>query len=161
LPDDGVLRIKPLRELETLRYDETSEQNLAVKSDVPTPLKGNDGNALELQLSIAPGATQEFGLDVLCDTQGQNGLRIAYVAESKTLRVGKVNAPFALKEGEDLALRVFIDKNLVEVFANDRQAAVAAQNYVAGNTGINLFSKGGDVVLKEMKCWKIKSTNAK
>ncbi|MEI7946073.1 MAG: family 16 glycoside hydrolase [bacterium] len=161
LPDDGVLRIKPLRELETLRYDEKSEQNLAVKNDVPTPVKGHDGNALELQLSIVPGATREFGLDVLCDAQGQNGLRIAYVEESKTLRVGKVNAPFALKEGEDLALRVFIDKNLVEVFANDRQAAVAAQTYVAGNTGINLFSKGGDVVVKEFKRWKMKSTYTK
>jgi sucrose-6-phosphate hydrolase SacC (GH32 family) len=53
---------------------------------------------------------------------------------------------------------VFIDKNLVEVFANDRQAAVAAQNYVTGNTGINIFSKGGDVVVKEVKSWKMKTT---
>jgi sucrose-6-phosphate hydrolase SacC (GH32 family) len=32
--------------------------------------------------------------------------------------------PFELKEGEDLTLRIFIDKNMIEAFANNRQAAV-------------------------------------
>ena len=104
----------------------------------------------------APTA-KELGLDVLCDKDGKNGLRIAYVAESKTLRVGKVNAPFALKEGEDLCLRVFIDKNLVEVFANDRQAAVAAQKYEPERLGISLFSKGGDAAVKEVRSWRMRS----
>jgi beta-fructofuranosidase len=157
LPDDGVLQIMPLRELESLRHDEKSETNLAVKAGSPTNLKGIAGDALELKLSIEPGMAKEFGLDVLCDANGQNGLRIAYVAESKTLRVGNVHSPFVLQKGECLNLRVYLDKNLVEVFANDRQAALAAQNYAAGNTAIQLFSKGGDVVVKEVKSWKMKS----
>ncbi|MHC4338372.1 MAG: GH32 C-terminal domain-containing protein [Planctomycetota bacterium] len=33
-----------------------------------------------------------------------------------------VNAPFELKKGEPLRLRVFLDKPMLEVFANDRQA---------------------------------------
>jgi sucrose-6-phosphate hydrolase SacC (GH32 family) len=157
LPDDGVLQIMPLRELESLRHDEKSETNLAVKAGSPTNLKGIAGDALELKLSIEPGMAKEFGLDVLCDANGQNGLRIAYVTESNTLRVGNVHSPFVLQKGEDLNLRVYLDKNLVEVFANDRQAALAAQNYAAGNTAIQLFSKGGDVVVKEVKSWKMKS----
>jgi sucrose-6-phosphate hydrolase SacC (GH32 family) len=80
-------------------------------------------------------------MDVLCDKNGENGLRVAVLAESKTLRVGNVYAPFELKKGEDLALRVFIDKNLVEVFANDRQAAVAAAGrYVPENLAVTLFT---------------------
>ena len=71
--------------------------------------------------------------------------------------MGKVNAPFALKEGEDICLRVFIDKNLVEVFANDRQAAVAAQKYEPESLGISLFSKGGDAAVKEVKGWRMRS----
>ncbi|MEI8288226.1 MAG: GH32 C-terminal domain-containing protein [Verrucomicrobiota bacterium] len=157
LPEDGVLRIKSLRELESLRFDEKRDANLTVKSDAASILKGGTGDAMELRLAIAPGKTQEFGLDVLCNTDGEKGLQIAYEAETKTLRVGQTRAPFALREGEDLVLRVFIDKNLVEVFANDRQAAVGEQNYVEGNTGIRLFSKGGDVAVKEVKSWKLKS----
>ncbi|KAB2643057.1 MAG: hypothetical protein DVB27_13785 [Verrucomicrobia bacterium] len=80
--------------------------------------------------------------------------------KSKSLRVGKVVARFALKEGEDLTLRVFIDKTFVEVFANDRQAAATAIPFVAENTGINLFSKGGAIEVKTLKTWKMKSTYA-
>ena len=112
---------------------------------------------MEMEVTFPSPAAKEFGLDVLCDKDGANGLRIAVMAESKTLVVGKVAAPFELKAGEDLTLRVFIDKNLVEVFANDRQAAVAALKYTPENLGLSLFSKGGDIVVKVVKGWKMKS----
>jgi sucrose-6-phosphate hydrolase SacC (GH32 family) len=160
LPEDGVLRIRPLRELETLRFDEKRESGITVKSDSAHRLEGIGGDALEVAVVFKSPAARELGVDVLCDKEGENGLKIAYMAESKTLRVGKVNAPLALKEGEDLALRVFVDKNLVEVFANDRQAAVAAHPYDAGNLGVRLFSKGGDAALKEARSWKMKSIYA-
>jgi sucrose-6-phosphate hydrolase SacC (GH32 family) len=157
LPGDGVLRIRPLRELESLRYDRKQEDGITVKSDSARRIEGIGGDALELGVAFKSPTAKELGMDVLCDKDGENGLRIAYVAESKTLRAGKVSAPLALKEGEDLSLRVFIDKNLVEVFANDRQAAVAAHKYEPGNVGVSLFSKGGDAVVKEVKSWKMKS----
>jgi len=118
------------------------------------------GNTLELEVAFKSPSAKEFGLDVLCDKNGENGVRVAVMAESKTLRVGTVHAPFELKEGEDLTLRVFVDKNLVEVFANDRQAAVAAHKYEPGNLGVSLFSKGGDAVVKEVKSWKMRSIYA-
>ncbi len=158
LPADGVLRIRPLRELQSLRSDGQQEEAITVKSDTAHALKEISGNAIELEVAFKSPAAKEFGLDVLCDKNGENGLRVAVMAESKTLRVGNVRAPFVLKEGEDLTLRVFIDKNLVEVFANDRQAAVAATGkYVPENLGVRLFSSGGDVVVKQLKCWKMKS----
>jgi len=161
LPKDGVLRIKPLKELESLRYDRNQEEGITVKSDTVHPLKKISGNTLELEVAFQASAAKEYGLDVLCDDTGENGVRVAYLPESKTLKVGKVNAPFELKPGEALALRVFIDKNLVEVFANERQAAVAAGKYVPENLGVNLFSKGGDAVVKKnISAWKMKSMYA-
>ncbi len=157
LPADGVLRIRPLLELEALRYDRKQEKGLTVRSDTSQRLKEISGDALELEVAVKAPQAKEFGLDVLCDKDGANGLRIAVMAESKTLVVGKVAAPFELKAGEDLTLRVFIDKNLVEVFANDRQAAVAALKYTPENLGLSLFSKGGDIVVKVVKGWKMKS----
>ena len=58
---------------------------------------------------------------------------------------------------EDLTLRIFLDKNVIEAFANDRQAIVASQKFAPGNLGIRLFSRGGNVVVKEVKCWRMKS----
>jgi sucrose-6-phosphate hydrolase SacC (GH32 family) len=157
LPDDGVLRIRPLRELQSLRGEKKQEEAVTVKGDGAHRLKEIRGDAIELEVTFQAPAAREFGLDVLCDGSGANGLRVAVLPESKTLRVGKVNAPFELKAGEDLTLRVFIDKNLVEVFANDRQAALAAGKYVPENQGISLFSRGGDVVVKAVTGWKMKS----
>jgi len=158
LPGDGLLRIRPLRELEALRYDEKQAEGITVKSDAaPDLLKDIGGDALELELTFKHPVAKEFGVDVLCDKNGENGMRIAIVPESKTLRVGYVNAPFELKKDEDLILRIFIDKNLVEVFANDRQAAVAARTYTPQNTGVSLFSKGGEVTVEKIRAWKVKS----
>ncbi len=158
LPDDGILRIKPLRELQSLRYDEKQEEAITVKDDAAFRLKDVHGDAVELEVTFQAPAAKEFGIDVLCDKNGENGLRVAVTPESKTLTVGNVHAPFALKSGEDLSLRVFIDKNLVEVFANDRQAAVAAAGkYDPEKLEASLFSHGGDIVAKEVKSWKMKS----
>jgi sucrose-6-phosphate hydrolase SacC (GH32 family) len=160
LPADGVLRIRPLRELESLRCDKKQEAGIALRGDAAQRLKEIGGDAIELEAIFQSPAAKEFGVDVLCDNNGENGLRVAVVPGSKTLRVGNVCAPFELKAGEDLTLRVFIDKNLVEVFANDRQAAVAACKYVPENQGIRIFSNGGDVHVKGVTGWKIKSTYA-
>ena len=157
LPADGVLRIRPLRELQSLRYDKKQEDAITVKSDTSQVLKKISGNTLEMEVAFKSPAAKEFGLDVLCDKKGENGVRVAYLADSKTLRVGTVNAPFELKKGEDLTLRIFIDKNLVEVFANDRQAAVSAGKYIPEDLTIGLFSNGGDVIANKLTAWKMKS----
>ncbi len=158
LPADGVLRIKPLRELEGLRYDEECEKKITVKPDNAYKLKSIASDAYELELEITSPTSKEFGVDVLCDKDGKTGLRIAVLAESKTLRVGSVNAPFELKKGEDLRLRVFVDKNLVEVFANDRQAALnAMKDHNAENVYANLFTVGSDLSVDEATTWKMRT----
>lgn len=157
LPDDGVLRIKPLRELETLRTDEKSETNLTVTSDGSYQLKEIAGASLELKLTVEPGTAKQFGVRVYCDKDGNGGFPVTVEPESKTLALGAMKVPFALKAGENLELRVFLDKNLIEVFANDRQAAVAPHKYAPEDLGVSLFSKGGAVVVKEVRGWKMKS----
>jgi sucrose-6-phosphate hydrolase SacC (GH32 family) len=157
LPEDGVLRIRPLKELESLRCDEKQEKGITVKSDTVHMLKGISGNTIELEVTFTAPTAKKFGLDVLCDTNGNNGVRIAYNAESKKLQIGKVHASFELRKGEDLTLRIFIDKNLVEVFANERQAALTAEEYVPENQSVKLFSTGGDALVKKVVCWRMKS----
>jgi len=158
LPADGVLRIRPLRELEKLRSEEKSESGITVKSGAAYKLRNIAGDALELKLEFKSPAATEFGIDVLCDKNGKNGLRIAINARSKTLKVGPVSAPFALRDGEDLTLRVFIDKNLVEVFANDRQAVMNAPKITSlDNTGARLFSVDSDLKVETVTSWKMKT----
>lgn len=157
LSEEGSLLIKPLRELKKLRTDEKRKENLTVKSDTTQLLKGMAGDTMELEIVLKAPAAREFGIKVLCDKDGNNGFTIASGKGSKTLNVGYINPPFELKQGEDLTLRIFIDKHMIEVFANDRQAAVAWHDYKPNDLQVSLFSKGGDLKVKRVSAWQMKS----
>lgn len=163
LPADGVLRIRPLRELEALRFDGKKEVGIVVKAGEIYPLKGVEGSALEIEVTAKVSQGAEFGIEVLGDQDGRNGVRIAVNADGqgKSVEVGKVVAPFALEEGEDLSLRVFVDKNLVEVFVNGRQAVVTAIPFVAKNTAVHLFSNRGGVEVKAVQFWKMQTMDVR
>jgi sucrose-6-phosphate hydrolase SacC (GH32 family) len=156
LPEDGVLRIKPLRELETLRAAETVEPDINVKGDSTHSFKKIAGDTIELNLAIEPGSAREFGVNVFCAANGK-GFPITIQTGNGKLAIGKIAAPFELKPGEALNLRVFLDKGMVEVFANDRQAVVYMQPHNADDVGVSLFSKDGDIAVKNVKSWKMKS----
>lgn len=67
---------------------------------------------------------------------------------------GTVEAPLELRPGETLKLRVFLDKPLMEVFANDRQC-VTQQIFPASRNaaGIKAFARGGDATLRAGEAW--------
>jgi beta-fructofuranosidase len=157
LPADGVLRIRPLRELASLRHGEKSWGELTVKDEAEYALDGLTGDAVELEVTFASPLPTECGLHLLADDSGQDGISIIAGADRKSLRVGTIEAPFEVRGGEDLTLRVFIDKNLVEVFANDRQAAAFAHKQIRENPNIRLFAKGSDAAVKSVKTWKMKT----
>ena len=157
LSDEGTLLIKPLRELKKLRADEKTFKDITVNSDTTHLLEGISGDTMELELVLEAPSAKEFGLKVLCDQDGSDGFTISSGKGSKNLNVGYIQPPFELEDGEDLTLRIFIDKHLIEVFANDRQAAVAWHDYDADDLHISLFGKGGDLIVKRFSAWQIKS----
>jgi len=157
LPTDGVLRIRPLRELEKLRHRPQAWSGLTIKADGEHALGDLRGDALELEVIFAAPLPEEVGLHLLGDAEGKAGMSIVAGGQRKNLMIGTGQAPFSLKEGEDLALRVFIDKNLVEVFANDRQAAAFAHKHVCSDPNVRLFATGGDAAVKSVKAWAIKT----
>lgn len=160
LGDDGRLRIVPLRELEKLRRQPKSLPGGVVESGVPHPLVGLSGDGLELQLSFQRGSAKSFGLEVYCDAAGERGFPITVEPGAQTLHLGALAVPLALEDGESARLRVFLDKSMIEVFVNDRQAAVASHRYEAGNLGIRLISEGGAAVAGEVTGWEMESIYA-
>ena len=74
-----------------------------------------------------------------------------------TLALGSTVAPFVLKEGELLELRIFIDKNMIEVFANERQSIVFSHRPAAGESGVALLCDDGEVRMQEGKVWRMRS----
>ena len=160
LPADGVLRIKPLRELEQLRYDAATEAMVTIPADAIHLLQGITGDALELNITLQPGSARRCGVHVYSDPQGRGGFPIAFDPQAKTLSLGETKIPLALPPGEDLELRVFLDKSIIEVFANDRIAALAPHRYGPGDRGISLFSEGDSSLARKVTAWKLRSIYA-
>lgn len=173
LSGDGNLRIKPLRELETLRGDPLVFSDITISNLTREVLPTSPPNgiriatlgsdAVEIRISIdrEQAARKLFGFTLFSDGEG-GGLPIIFRPETGTLRVGTTEAPFAVSDltaGEDVQLRIFIDKYLVEVFANDRQAVVASHADYAGKRDLTAFTVGAATAIRKVQIWNLKSTN--
>lgn len=67
-------------------------------------------------------------------------------------------APVTLEENETLKLRVFIDKSVVEVFVNGKQAlAVRVYPSRDDSNGVSLRAQGNDAELISLDVWQMKS----
>ena len=63
-------------------------------------------------------------------------------------------APFALAADEPLKLRIFLDRSVLEVFANDRQCISQRIYPVRTNSlGLRLFAGDNDVKVKSIEAW--------
>ncbi len=171
LGKDGTLRMQPIKELQKLRQNQHVKNNLIVKADSELELNNFGHELLELEITAQPGAANEFGVMVGCSDDGREQTVLYYNASEKKIKVdatkssigyGRKNiesGPFELKKDEPLVLRVFVDRSIVEVYANDRQAIGRSIYPKLGGTGIRLFAKGGDVKVLSVKAWELMPSN--
>ena len=70
-------------------------------------------------------------------------------------------APVYVSPGETLKLRIFVDRSVVEVFANDRQCAtVRVYPGREDSLGVSLRAQGGDAILRTLDAWQMRTIYA-
>jgi len=172
LGDDGVLLMDVPPEIERLRYNPKKRADLAVAAEGEVPLDDLRGNSLELAVEMNGKGARQFGVKVCCSPKGEEQTLVFYDAAERKLKVdtrqssladspkGIEAGPFALKEGEPLRLRVFVDKSVVEVFANGRQA-VMRRVYPSrdDSLGVSLFAVGGPAAVTKLEAWDLMPSN--
>jgi beta-fructofuranosidase len=76
-------------------------------------------------------------------------------------RVSEQKAPLKLKSGETLKLDIFLDRSIIEVFANGRQAVTqVVYPELEGSTEVKVFSEGEVVNARNIRSWQMAETNA-
>ena len=170
LADDNTLRIRPLQELERLRYDLLTLRNVTVTlpershgSSATEHIADLEHDAYEIKITVDPEQTKRkrFGFQLFAD-EANEGLSIMVHPENGTLRIGTTESPFAvadLPETEALELRIFVDKYVVEVFANERQAVVGVHMDYRSAHGLKVYTYGDTTIIREINLWKLKPTN--
>lgn len=171
LGDDGKLRMEPVQELQSLRGREQTWTDLALSDGAPKPLESVRGDCCELQVDFHLGTARQCGVKVRVSEDSQEETLLYYDADSGELvfdstrsgnegRKAVERAPLALQPGEPLRLRVFVDKSVVEVYANQRQA-ICRRVYPTrpDSVGIALFANGGTADARQVTAWDLAPSN--
>jgi len=186
LADDGTLKIEPVEELTELRQNHRKHENIKLPTNKELVMDNIHGDSLELIVEIQPEDAQEFGVIIRRSPDGAEQTVIAYNPKSKMLKIdfsksslnkdikywslcmgGGENpqvqtqeAPFELKHGEMLKLHIFLDRSILEVFANGQQC-ITQQICPTRNDslGVSLFSSGGSTSIKNLNAWDMAPSN--
>ena len=178
LDENDDLRMSPVAEIETLRQDHQSVAPMTIRANSDTPLGGIGGKSIELRATIEPGGAREVGFHVLRSPDGAERTRISfYPDDHRRFGIGSLQidvsessigadalarsaeiGPLKLSEGEPLELRIFIDRSVIEVFANDRQClTVRAYPALEASAGVSIFARGGDARLASLDIWEMET----
>jgi beta-fructofuranosidase len=184
---DHTLFVDPVQELEQLRVRPRTRFHFTVPAGAPVAIDDVRGDSLEIEIQLRPENARRLGLKIrrspageeetviFCDRDaGTLGVDVAKASLDKgivyrtfCIRGGENPpvtaqiAPFALAEGEELRLRVFLDRSVLEVFANRRQC-LTQRIYPsrADSLGVAIFAEGGDATVKSLTAWDLAPANA-
>jgi beta-fructofuranosidase len=171
LDGDGMLRFQPAHEVECLRGDEVRIGARALPPGDDSTEPTIRGDALELDVEIETSNAQAAGICVRRSPDGQESTRIAYDRRSRRLILDRTqssldpnvtrdarSSPLALADGELLRLRIFIDRSIVEVFANDR-VCLTSRIYPTRPDAmhVKLFTEGTGARLHGFRGWNLRS----
>jgi len=170
---DHRLGMRPVEELKQLRYNERRHSQIMVQPNSEQVIENLQGNVLDLEIVLEPFGATRCGVKVCCAADGSEETVIGYDrveqklfidtrrSSSQGMGLKVVEAgPFQLAGTELLHLRVLIDKSIVEVFANDRQAAVRRIYPSSAQSGqIKLFSEGGATRVHSLIGWEMMPAN--
>lgn len=175
------LTIEPAEELKKLRFNPVKLENVAIPANGQHTLAGVQGQAMELEAVIDPKSAREVGLRILQSPNGEEQTTISlsmhgyawpWHSNKRELMIDVSQAslspdvasrtpeigPLYLKDGEPLHLRVFIDRSVIEVFANGRQClTLRAYPTRPDSTGVSIFARGSAANLVSLTAWQMKS----
>lgn len=187
LDRNGRLHIQPAGELEALRRNARGMGPLRLAVDEEVRLEIH-GDVLELEVEAILPADCAFGVKVRMSPDGSEQTSILVDTAARTLVIDTSHssldsdfsprhpligsgpqaeaftqtAPFQLDPAESLKLRIYVDKSILEVYANGRQC-ITQRIYPtrADSQGTAVFSQRGIVDLELVQGWDITPTNIK
>jgi beta-fructofuranosidase len=182
LDADKRLTIAPVEAVTSLRHDHRhiAETALAPNEEVVLAV---GGNTLELEAEIDPEEAQQVRLNLLRSPDGLEHTSITLfnfdrrqsywwydsqpeiVLDGSRSSISKDVSPrpperaiLRMKPGETLKLRIFVDRSVVEVFANGRQyLAMRVYPQRRDSLGVSLEARGSRALLKQLDAWQLAS----
>ena len=163
---DNRLWQEPVPEIELLRGARKSFSGVKVTSATKGLLDGIAGDAVEIEATFTvPKAPATFGVVVRADEKakgyavtlhtGRDGKFLWGIADNRSKGPG-YRWPIGLKGPAKVTLRIFVDRSIIEVYANGCALTAAKCHANPGAGGIALFADA-DCTVEKMNVWKMRS----
>lgn len=166
---DGTLGIQPVPELQALRGVHVHKAGIDLTPDSSHVLSEVKGDCLEISATfdVSSHTAVEFGLLVRCSPGREEYTRIYYDAATRrvgvdrdkasqdpTVHRGVHSGALDLDVDERLTLRVFVDRSIVEVYANGR-TCLTERIYPsrADSRDVDMYARGGEARVMGIDVW--------
>lgn len=141
---------QPVAELAALR----GKQLAKISGPLPPgsdPLKGVQGELLEIRVEFEPDTAAEIGFNV-------RGVMLSYEAKNQEIVVNGNRAPAPLRDHQQ-RLILYADRTSLEVFAADGLTYLPFPfNFDPNNISLSVFAKGGTAEVKSLDVHELKSS---
>ncbi len=156
LDEAGNLRQRPVPELSKLRTKHSKHEKMTL-NNAATQLENPGTNTLEIIVTFESGSAKTFGLRLGRSKEQEKTVTISY--DNRNLTVAGVETALALDNADKtLTLHIFLDRTVLEVFANDGRRYMAKVVYLdQDKPDIELFAEGGTATVRSLDLWNIKS----
>lgn len=151
LSPDKTLRQNPAPQLSKLRGKVAEWRNIPLKSGGETLMLPNT-NTLEIRVEIDLKSAESIELGI---KSGANDAQPVVVKFSGSeLRVMDADALLSLpKSGRNLSLRIFIDRSVLEVFANETVCVTKIIPPLDANATLEIRAQGGAAEARLIQAW--------
>jgi beta-fructofuranosidase len=150
---DGRPRQRPVPELTQLR-DRLHQVSDLTLVGTPYLLADVADDVLEIKVKVRMGEARQVTVQLRRAAEGDRAVEVSY--DGQMLRVAGTEVALALAQS-DLDLQIFLDKSVLEVFAQDGQVAVTRViDAPASDQGLALVAEGGPVQVTLLQIWTLK-----
>ena len=155
LSGDGRLHQSPAPQLAALRGKSVQWRNLRLEPGaLAQPLRLPDTNTFEIRADI--------------DLESATGLLLTFssgAGDARRIIIGptrnrKTEADVALvvdEKEQHLSLAIFVDRSVLEIFANESLCATKVISPLEGGAILDLETLDGTALAKEVRCWPMKT----
>jgi beta-fructofuranosidase len=150
----GQLQQTPAPQLTRLRGKPVAWRKVRLDSDRKS-LMLPESNTLEIENEIDLGSAAGIGLGI---KSGNKTPQVLVNFNGLQLQVLDAKAPLTLAKGDrTLKLRLFIDRSVLEVFANETVCVTKRIAPLEANAALEISAEGGTANAKQIRAWPIAS----
>jgi beta-fructofuranosidase len=154
LSPGGQLEQRPAPQLNKLRGKPMAWRNVRLESSRKSLLLP-ESNTLEIETEIDLRSATRVELGI---KSGDKASRVLVSFNGLELQVLDARAPLTLAKGDrTLKLRMFFDRSVLEVFANEIACVTKTISPLEFNTALEIGAEGGNANAKQIQAWPIKT----